>query len=123
MSGYTKGPWVAGDYDENGGYDCMSGGVEIRNTSSDSVIATLDVVDFGADTFEHKTEFIDLVVSAANLIAAAPMMYEALKEAHAFIADQYCDAESQALDGEYVSREARPLWDTICNAMAKAEGE
>ena len=57
------------------------------------------------------------------LIAAAPDMYEALKEACEFIADQYSDAESQAHDGEFVSREARPLWSKICSALAKAEGE
>jgi len=79
MSGYTKGPWEASDYDETGGYDCMSGGVEIRNTSTDSVIAILDAVDFGADTFEHKLEVIASVVSVAHIIAAAPDMYEALK--------------------------------------------
>ena len=112
MSGYTKGPWVAGDYDENGGYDCMSGGVEIRNTSSDSVIATLDVVDFGADTFEHKTEFIDLVVSAANLIAAAPDMYEALKE----MERTYNELNEATQESEAACLVAR-------DAIAKAEGK
>ena len=104
MSGYTKGPWVISKHGRLQGANGRDVGVSGMGI-----------------TIQH---YEDIEGEAnAHLIAAAPMMYEALKEAHAFIADQYADAESQALDGEYVSREARPLWDTICNAMAKAEGE
>ena len=100
MSGFTKGPWIEGIDGNNHVY--------------------------GPDGMGQDSGLLAVVYKGRGnirLIAAAPDMYEALKEAYAFIADQYCDAESQALDGEYVSREARPLWDTICNAMAKAEGE
>ena len=44
----------------------------------------------------------------------------ALDATYEFIADQYGDAEAQALEGEFVSREARPVWGTICAALAKA---
>ncbi len=59
----------------------------------------------------------------ANLIAAAPDLYAALDAAYDFIADQYGDAEAQALEGEFVSKEARAIWETICAALAKARGE
>jgi len=90
MTEYTKGPWEANNYDECGGYDCMTGGIAIRDTSSNRTIARLDAGDFGAEHFEHKPEVVESVVSAAHLIAAAPDMYEALKE-HAVTRDSFYD--------------------------------
>ena len=43
---------------------------------------------------------------------------EALKKAAKFIADQYESPEAQAMEGEYLAKEARPIWETICNALA-----
>lgn len=59
----------------------------------------------------------------AHLIAAAPDLYEALEAARAFIADQYADARSQALDGEFLAKDAREPFRTICAALARARGQ
>ena len=64
----------------------------------------------------------DRLMANARMIAAAPEMYEALKSTYDFIRDQYGDAEAQALQGECVAKEARPVWGAICAAIAKAEG-
>jgi hypothetical protein len=58
----------------------------------------------------------------ARLIAAAPELLEALMRARVFILSEYEDEESKALDGEVVSRDARPIWNKIHAAIAKAEG-
>jgi len=57
----------------------------------------------------------------AHLIAAAPDMYAALKAAFGFIRDEYADPRAQALEGEYVSSKARPVWHKLCDALAKAD--
>ena len=44
----------------------------------------------------------------------------ALRRAKDFIEDQYACAEAQALHGEYVAKEARPVWNALC---ATLEGE
>lgn len=64
----------------------------------------------------------DAVLGNANLITAAPDLMKALDEAYRFIGSEYGCAESQALEGEFVSREARQVWAKICAAIAKAKG-
>lgn len=54
---------------------------------------------------------------------AAPDLLEALEEAMAFIATEYQCAKSQALEGEFLSKEAREVFGNICAAIAKAKGE
>ena len=95
MTGFTHGPWT------------VSGTNMVRGHAGNTI----------ADC-RYKNGRAD-----AHLIAAAPDMYAALVMAQDFIKDQYEDAESQALDGEYVSREARPVWAVICDALAKLEGK
>ena len=58
----------------------------------------------------------------ARLIAAAPDLLEALKAAYDFIASEYRDEMSAALNGEPFSREARPVIAAIVDAIAKATG-
>lgn len=48
-------------------------------------------------------------------------LVEALEQAKDFIGDQYACAESQALQGEYVSNEARPVWEVLCAALARVK--
>ena len=111
MSGYTKGPWTVYKVSQP---MTIAGDVHQVCNGDRFPAAFVPAWDSPADAE---------ALANAHLIAAAPDMYEALKEAHAFIADQYCDAESQALEGEYVSQEARPLWESICNSISKAEGK
>jgi len=59
-------------------------------------------------------------VRAYHLEAERDALREALEQARQFIASEYGDPKSQALDGEYVSAEARPVWYAICNALGGA---
>ena len=54
------------------------------------------------------------------LIAAAPKMLDALEKAAEFIHDQYACLEAQALGGELLSKEARPIWAILSEAIAEA---
>lgn len=50
-------------------------------------------------------------------------LVEALEQAKDFIDDQYACAESQAVQGEYVAKDARQLWYMLCAALARVKGE
>ena len=51
------------------------------------------------------------------------VLVDALEQAKDFIDDQYACAESQAIQGEYVAKEARQLWYMLCAALARVKGE
>jgi hypothetical protein len=75
MSEFTKGPWKA-EFEENGGYDCMTDAFKI--TAADETIAVIDQMHYGQATSDG---LINKQAQAnAALIAAAPEMYEALKQ-------------------------------------------
>lgn len=46
-------------------------------------------------------------------------MVKVLKQACLFIADQYAD-DSCALEGEWLAKEARPVYENMCDVLAKA---
>jgi hypothetical protein len=50
-------------------------------------------------------------------------LLEALQATYKFLATEYYDSEAQALEGEFIERSARPIWNQICAAIAKATGE
>jgi hypothetical protein len=55
------------------------------------------------------------------LTAERDMLRAALEEAHRFIAKEYSCPKSQALEGEFVSAEARPVWNNICVALGEID--
>ena len=103
MSGHTPGPW-----------DIIP---DASNQNDRRITAK------GQAHIAKVYGWAELETTNAHLIAAAPDMLAALEMAHIFIADQFVYAEAQALEGEYVSSEARDPWYAICNAIAKAKGE
>ena len=60
------------------------------------------------------------LLATTNDVAA---LVEAIEQAKDFIDDQYACAESQAVQGEYVAKEARQLWYVLCAALARVKGE
>lgn len=46
-------------------------------------------------------------------------MIDVLEKVYRFILREYEDPKSQALEGEVVSREARDIWHTVCEALGK----
>ena len=103
---HTPGPWGA-RFSEMGGYDCMTHAWRVgpqRGLPAISV-CTIDLSSYGqrACDFDFKNEQAE---ADAHLIAAAPEMYEALRDAVA------------ALGGRrnYVGPQS------VLNAIAKAEG-
>ena len=74
-----------------------------------------------ADVHVLKTDHDHLSALAdAALFAAAPKMLDALEKAAEFIHDQYACASAQALGGELLSKEARPIWAILSEAIAEA---
>lgn len=69
---FTPGPWKA-EFREYGGYDCMSASWSI--VSDESEFATLD-----CRTRDHAND--PQQEANANLMAAAPELFDALKELH-----------------------------------------
>lgn len=65
-------------------------------------LAALDVID----------------AQAAEIGRLRATVREALQEAHAFIASEYRDPRSAALEGECIASEARPVWAKVCAARA-----
>ena len=49
--------------------------------------------------------------------------FAALQKLHSFIRDEYGCTKSQALDGEFVSGEAREVWGLVCEMLASEETE
>ena len=119
MAGHTKGPWASIIDDsgtgKNAGWPlCVAAVNEVDKT----VVRTGGFWPYKWDSSTSQDE----AIANAHLIAAAPELLEALKEACEFIASEYGDPESQAIEGEYISQDARPIWSKLCNAIAKARG-
>ena len=53
--------------------------------------------------------------------AEIELLRAVLESVYEFISAEYGDPESQALEGEHVASVARPVWNKICDALAKAE--
>lgn len=71
---HTPGPWKLGGFDENLGYDCMTGGIR-------SGPAVLDGSDYGQKRCaEIDPEAKARMLADAALIAAAPDMLAALEK-------------------------------------------
>ena len=120
---WTKGPWFI--VTPTQGFEvCTIHGVE-RQPTEDGLGQTWVYIRPESLVRDGEWHWPDEAECTANahLIAAAPDLYAALDAAYDFIADQYGDAEAQALEGEFVSKEARAIWETICAALAKARGQ
>lgn len=99
MADFTKGPWSIGS-------DIIS--IKIESECQD--VAEINRPEDPRD-ISHATE----VVANAHLIAAAPDMYEALKELVGIIDGYWEDNDREAIDG-FTSQPAKA-------AIAKAEGQ
>jgi hypothetical protein len=122
---HTPGPW------EIDWYICTANASDVKHAEKNGKEMTIGdelwrvPISIGPVTADHNHWagwHLNADDDDARLIAAAPELLEALMEARAFILSEYEDEESKALDGEVVSRDARPIWNTIHDAIAKAEG-
>lgn len=66
-----------------------------------------------------------LIIEAINshdpLLEAVKVLSVALERAADFIKSEYRSAEAEALEGHFMAREARPTWEAVCSALARAE--
>lgn len=101
-SKHTPAPWVIGEFDENGGYDCMTAGLTVGPV-------TLDGADYGQNAGGDITDAQRAHMEAdAALIGAAPEVLGALKN---LLAEVECGTALEC-----------PLCDAARAAIAKAEG-
>jgi len=84
-------------------------------TSHDTLVLDSELVRISAQ------DLADVVQVCDTLQATVNEMREALEIAMEFIDDQFASVEAQALEGEHVYKEARPVWSAICNSLAKQE--
>ena len=114
---HTPGPWVVGEPHPTNA--CAY--VRAAGTNKGEEVATLYYCNVGGvigrDGIWPEQPNRD---ANARLIAAAPKMLDALEKAAEFIHDQYACLEAQALGGELLSKEARPIWAILSEAIAEA---
>lgn len=73
MAKHTAAPWVVGEYSENLGYDCMTGGIHAGPV-------VLDGADYGQKRcHEIEATALERMKADAYLIAAAPDLLAACK--------------------------------------------
>ena len=96
--------WEAGEFNENGGYDCMTAGVYAGN-------ALLDGRMYGQESCEDMTPDMQAAMMAdARLIAAAPdLQYVA-----AWLMQEYEQGDGSIPDG---------LYNAARTAIARSEGK
>lgn len=118
---HTPGPWIAKEWGENDGYDCITPAVRIEADKPDGrTIVVVDAANYGwnrtglgnAAPANHE-ESRARVLADARLIAAAPELLEALRVA------------LEIIEGEYPADDeiAAPVVSKIRAAIAKAKGE
>ena len=98
MTEHTKGPWVVSEYSDTGGYDCMTGGLQVGRV-------TLDGADYGQEwNAPENADCPPQMMADAHLIAAAPDLLECLKWAMRELEGQNFydeDVADQQLDNCY----------------------
>lgn len=72
---FTKGPLEV-EFDESGGYDCMSAAYLIK--SKGHIIVAIDVVDYGSQRFDDSGN--EKAWADAHLFAAAYKLYERFEQ-------------------------------------------
>lgn len=77
---FTPGPWALEEFDEHGGYDCMTAGVACGPAKLDGHYYGQKTDGTGMDASAKARMMAD-----AALIAAAPDLYEALGKCEAAI--------------------------------------
>jgi hypothetical protein len=101
---FTPGPWQVNDSTENDDDTTLT----IFAPADEVEIATMSAYENGCECFSEIRE-------NAHLIAAAPAMYEALRQAYAHLAEMGCDCEEGQSCGDCI----------VCQcetALAQAEG-
>jgi len=94
---FTPEPWNLGEYDETGGYDCMTGAIEIGP-------ATLDGMNYGQKSCEPIDPAALLRMEAdARLIAKACHLFRSLNDLVAFTA-QFTDKGCTPREREIVEQ-------------------
>lgn len=71
-----------------------------------------------ADWTEEAKAAITAYKRAREAQGYVEVPVEALQRLHDFIRDEYGCTKSQALDGEFVSGEAREVWKDVCAMLA-----
>jgi len=119
--------------DEHGKYGepWFSQGVAFGDNSGAPIAMGLSS-QMGNDlTTEQRAERIKRAVAAVNFCKGIPTeqleqaieaggleaLVGALHECAEFIGSEYASAQAQALEGEYISEEARPIWHTLWDAL------
>lgn len=111
MKNNETGKWEVGEFDDAGGYDCMTAGIAVGP-------ATLDAKHYGQDRFLDCTpEIQSAMIKDAHLIAASPDLLAALKT----FLDAYISlANSGAVENWDPETESHVISARV--AIAKAEG-
>ena len=76
MTQHTPGPWQLGEFDETGGYDCMTGSYAVTRDGRE--LAEVDQTHYGQANCDWDYRS-DEAEANARLIAAAPELLEALQ--------------------------------------------
>lgn len=83
MADHTPGPPVRYEFDEHGGYDCMSSGYRVLDAAGRTCV-TVDTKEFRRARMMESCEPLEEAEALARLIAAAPDMLAALKTVKGF---------------------------------------
>lgn len=79
----TPGPWRA-EFGTHSGYDCMTAAWNINSVPQGGTICVVDYGDYGSNHFDTTPN--PQADANARLIAASPMLLEAVKFAAGFVA-------------------------------------
>ncbi len=102
MSDWTPGPWTISDFDETGGYDCMTGAFDVL--ADGKIIVVVDCANYGQGQCDYDSaeanEAKKQAEANARLIAKAPEREEQLQKATELLEDLVDIADPESVSGK-----------------------